>query len=112
MAEPISKFDPNGRASILSYNVPEPTSYSGRNIIALDLDDPDNWFVPEAFKVPERTPTQRLAGITATDVATLLRTGDLKTFPGIKNPTATHAGLFATHSAPNPTAPRATKQMK
>ncbi|HEY9438403.1 MAG TPA: hypothetical protein VIS29_07090 [Streptomyces sp.] len=99
MAEPISKFDPNGRASILSYNVPEPTSYSGRNIIALDLDDPDNWFVPEAFKVPERTPTQRLAGITATDVATLLRTGDLKTFPGIKNPAATHAGLFATHSA-------------
>ncbi|MGW7386562.1 hypothetical protein [Streptomyces sp. NPDC054794] len=98
MAEPISKFDPNGKASVLSYNVPEPTSYSGRNIIALDLDDPTNWFLPDAFKAPERTPAQGLSQATGADIAKLLRTGDLKTFPGIKNPAATHAGLFSTHS--------------
>ncbi|UCM88054.1 hypothetical protein [Streptomyces marincola] len=99
MAEPISKLDPNGKASVLSYNVPEPTSYSGRNIIALDVDDPANWFVPEAFKAPSRTPAQALAQVTPTDVARLLRTGDLKTFPGIKDPAATYAGLFSTQSA-------------
>ncbi|QKV90562.1 hypothetical protein HUT19_01240 [Streptomyces sp. NA02950] len=99
MAEPITKFDPSGKATILSYNVPEPTSYSGRNIIALDVDNPKEWFRDSAFKAPERTPAQALRELTATDVATMLRTGDLKTFPGIRNPAATHAGLFAPHSA-------------
>ncbi|WKX69578.1 hypothetical protein [Streptomyces sp. XD-27] len=98
MAEPISKFDPAGKATILSYNVPEPTSYSGRNIIALDLDDPTAWFIDDAFRAPDRTPTGALSA-TAVDVARQLRTGNLKMFPGIKNPAATHAGLFASHSA-------------
>lgn len=99
VAEPISKFDPNGKATILSYNVPEPTSYSGRNLIALDLDNPKAWFVDAAFKPPERTPLRHLARSTPAEVATLLRTGDLQTFPGIKNPAATHAGLFAAQSS-------------
>jgi len=42
VAEPITKFDPSGKATILSYNVPEPTSYCGRNIIALDVDNPNS----------------------------------------------------------------------
>ncbi|MEU0213081.1 hypothetical protein [Streptomyces canus] len=99
MAEPITKFDPNGKAAVLSYNVPEPTSYSGRNIIALDVSNPKEWFLDSAFKAPERTPAQTLRQLTAVDVAAMLRTGDLKTFPGIKDPAATHAGLFASHSA-------------
>ena len=37
MAEgaPMVTLDPNGRASILSYNVPEPTSYSAKGFIEL-----------------------------------------------------------------------------
>jgi hypothetical protein len=37
--EPLIKLEPGGRATILSYNVPEPTSYSGRNFIELDFGD-------------------------------------------------------------------------
>ncbi|MFE2689048.1 hypothetical protein [Streptomyces mirabilis] len=99
MSEPITKFDPSGKAVILSYNVPEPTSYTGGNIIALDVDNPKDWFLDAAFKPPERTLTHTLRQLTAADVAAMLRTGDLKTFPGIKNPAATYAGLFASHSA-------------
>lgn len=39
MGEPIIKMDSSGKASIISYNVPEPTSYSGRNIIELEFDE-------------------------------------------------------------------------
>ena len=37
-AEPMIKLEPGGTAPILSYNVPEPTSYSGRNFIELIYD--------------------------------------------------------------------------
>lgn len=39
---PLISFDPAGRAPILSYNVPEPTAYSGRSYIELDIDT--EWF--------------------------------------------------------------------
>lgn len=42
MAEPMIKLEAGGTAPVLSYNVPEPTSYSGRNFIALDFDR--GWF--------------------------------------------------------------------
>jgi hypothetical protein len=42
MAEPMIKLEAGGTAPVLSYNVPEPTSYSGRNFIALDFDR--SWF--------------------------------------------------------------------
>lgn len=42
MAEPMIKLEAGGTAPVLSYNVPEPTSYSGRNFIALDFDR--DWF--------------------------------------------------------------------
>lgn len=35
--EPMIKLEPNGSAPVISYNVPEPTSYSGRNFIDLQL---------------------------------------------------------------------------
>ncbi|CCF16873.1 hypothetical protein BLGI_4842 [Brevibacillus laterosporus GI-9] len=38
MPEPIVQFETNGKASILNYNVPEPTSYSGKNCINLTFD--------------------------------------------------------------------------
>lgn len=35
---PMIRLEPNGVAPVLSYNVPEPTSYSGRNYIDLQVD--------------------------------------------------------------------------
>ncbi len=37
--EPLVKLQPGGKASILSYDVPEPTSYTGRSLIELKFDD-------------------------------------------------------------------------
>jgi len=31
IGEPIIKLDPNGKASIISFNVPDATRYNGRN---------------------------------------------------------------------------------
>ena len=42
MAEPMIKLEAGGVAPVLSYKLPEPTSYGGRNFIALDLDS--GWF--------------------------------------------------------------------
>lgn len=53
--EPMIKLDPGGKAPILSYNVPEPTSYSGRFILELQFEDSD--FTEAARKtdpLPER----------------------------------------------------------
>lgn len=44
--EPMIKLQPNGVAPVLSYNVPEPTAYSGRNFIDLQLHD--GYFMPTA----------------------------------------------------------------
>lgn len=45
-APPLVSFDPAGKAPIVSYNVPEPTSYAGRSYIELDVDE--DWFSDEA----------------------------------------------------------------
>lgn len=52
--EPMIRLEPGGIAPILSYNVPEPTSYSGRHVIELDV--AAEWFAPEALKVPPPPP--------------------------------------------------------
>src|SRR5215213_1796430 len=41
--EPMMKLQPGGVAPVISYNVPEPTTYSGRNFI--DLAFPASYFV-------------------------------------------------------------------
>jgi len=103
MADPMLKLDPQGKAPILSYNVPEPTSYSGRNGIVLDFGDepPEKIFTDAALKPPgdARTPIDKLTAVPADSVAEALRVGDPKMFPNIKAPAATHAGLFSTHDA-------------
>ena len=43
-AEPMIRLDPKGGASILSYNVPEPTSYVRTNVIELGFEG-DNVFL-------------------------------------------------------------------
>src|SRR5688572_29102510 len=62
-SEPMIKLDPSGQAPILSYNVPEPTSYAGRNFI--DLGIPQDWFVE--VEVPKEDPTSGLSGAQLSD---------------------------------------------
>jgi hypothetical protein len=45
-ARPLAELDPNGSPIVLSYDVPEPTSYRGRQIIELDF--PTSYFVTQA----------------------------------------------------------------
>lgn len=51
--EPMIKLEPGGVAPILSYNVPESTSYSGRNYIEIEI--PLDHFDAETCKKPEKT---------------------------------------------------------
>lgn len=51
MAEPIAEMDTQGKASVISYNVPEPTSYSGSHLIELIF--PESYFNAAAKKIPE-----------------------------------------------------------
>ncbi|WP_433227532.1 hypothetical protein [Actinomadura formosensis] len=102
MADPMMQLDPQGKAPILSYNVAEPTSYTGRNGIALELPGASqDWFVEAALDEVEqgRVPIEELANVTPAQVAEALRTGDERIFPGIKNPAATHSGLFHAQNA-------------
>jgi hypothetical protein len=41
----MAKLQPGGQAAIINYNVPEPTSYSGRNIIELQF--PSSYFIQD-----------------------------------------------------------------
>jgi len=54
--EPMIKLEENGTAPVLSYNVPEPTSYTGRHVIELEL--APEWFTPKAREVPPPPPAQ------------------------------------------------------
>lgn len=94
----MMELDPEGKAPILSYNVPEPTSYSGRNGIALDLGEEDGSnvvFTEAAFVVPDRASIAQMRDVSAGRVADALRLGNEQFFPNIKAPAATHAGLFS-----------------
>lgn len=51
-AAPMIRFDPAGQAPILSYNVPDATSYHGRNLIELEF--PEDFFVPALRAKPAR----------------------------------------------------------
>jgi hypothetical protein len=92
--EPLIKLEPGGKAPILSYNVPEPTSYSGRNFIELDFlteeETAESFFKPAAFEKPSdgaRTPVEPLELRTATSsVVAALRSGfsDRRLFPNVR----------------------------
>lgn len=101
--EPIVKLEPGGRASILSYNVPEPVSYSGTNSIGLEFkdDNGDNIdiFLANAYEIPSRTPVDQMRQVTREEVMRALREGNIKVFPNIQLPLSTTAALFTTQTA-------------
>lgn len=51
MVEPIVKLDTNGKATQISYNVPETTSFQFSTSIGLKFDE--SFFKDEAFEEPE-----------------------------------------------------------
>ncbi|MBD2202366.1 hypothetical protein H6G33_12090 [Calothrix sp. FACHB-1219] len=88
-SEPMIKLEPGGRAPILSYNVPEPTSYSGRNIINLTIDR--TWFRDEpSIGQPPIGTRAPLTGVTrerlVEAIRNALQTGffDPKLFPNVR----------------------------
>lgn len=69
-ARPLAELDPNGSPVVLSYDVPEPTSYRGRQLVQLDF--PPSYFVSTPA-TPAPTPAGGAAAVTVhrgpTDVA-------------------------------------------
>jgi hypothetical protein len=102
MADPMIKLDPGGKAPILSYNVPEPTCYSGHNYIELDF--PATHFKDQ---VKQKPPTNQRATLTEFDRPRLeheikvnLETGfsDTRLFPNVRMTTSTLRFVYK----PNP----------
>jgi hypothetical protein len=98
MGEPIANLDPGGKASIVSYNVPDKTAYDGRNTIEFKLPplNPDDPEAPhEYFNTAASTPPTRQTLIDIADiearVRAALQTGvyDRRIFPNIVTPTNT-----------------------
>lgn len=78
--QPLVGLQPEGKATILSYNVPEPTMYSGRNYI--DLFFEAGTFKEEVAKAPARPdltklPFSQLVGSVRTSLATGVLDPDL-----------------------------------
>jgi len=100
--DPLIKLEEGGKAPVLSYNVPEPTSYSGRNFVELKLDEA--YFTQKARKKPAEA--ARL-DVKTMDVSTLktsvlsaMKTGfsDSRLFPNVR----VNAGTIKAFEKPNP----------
>ncbi len=86
--EPMIKLQPGGSAPIISYNVPEPTAYSGRNFI--DLAFPDSYFVPSSAststfsaKAAGGETSLRKASLAAEEGASAMKQSSLELFRSI-----------------------------
>src|SRR5262245_2817429 len=56
MSSPLIALDPHGTPAVLSYDLPEPTSYRGRHIIELDV--PEGYFLSETPNPPPQSQPQ------------------------------------------------------
>jgi hypothetical protein len=56
---PLVQLDPGGSPVILSYDIPEPTSYRGRQIIEMDF--PVEWFASQATVAPQSAQKKQTA---------------------------------------------------
>ena len=50
---PLIQLEQNATAPVLRYDIPEPTSYDGINLIQLTLEDGDSVFKPELLQAPK-----------------------------------------------------------
>jgi hypothetical protein len=80
-AEPMIKLQPSGQAAILNYNVPEPTTYNGRNIIELQY--PSSYFIQNQranalktkFSIMQSTSKISTKELTRTDIIKSMKEG-------------------------------------
>lgn len=88
--EPIVKLEADGEGTAVSYNVPEPTSYTGRNFIELIFGDEEDYFKSEVSQAPseeDRTPwVGKDTGVVKEGILDGLTSGfaDSKAFPNVR----------------------------
>ena len=89
-SEPLIKLEPGGKAPILSYNIPEPTTYSNKNFIELNYSPAADFFKPRAFDKPSESVRHSLTDKDLTTlksaVTTAMKTSfaDNKLFPNVR----------------------------
>src|SRR5688572_18037630 len=69
--EPLVKIDPQGSGAILRYDVPDTTSYSGRNYIDLNIDQ--SWFQEKPLQQPEHALRKVVPNYTLETLSKLIR---------------------------------------
>lgn len=103
--EPLIRLEPGGKAPILSYDLPEPSIYFGRNFIELDYDD--SFFTAKARKLPPsdvRPPLKNVVGLDRDTLISAIRTNmkssfaDRKLFPNVR----VSSGTLRLVESPNP----------
>ena len=70
--EPMIKLDPNPTGvPVLSYNVPEPTSYTGQNFLELDFilegETAKDYFKPDCFKSKNEAENKEISALKTQD---------------------------------------------
>jgi hypothetical protein len=103
-SEPMIKLEPGGKAPVLSYDVPDPTSYSGSNFTEIDV--PEDWFKPALKQPPSDDERTRIRALTDTGepfinaVALAMKQGfaDRRMFPNA----AAASGVLRMKESPNP----------
>src|SRR5262245_25866586 len=74
---PLIQLEPGGTAPVLRYDIPEPTSYEGKNFIALSFEE--DIFLPVASEMPSSAAFQELQqlprDVLRAEVETYIRTG-------------------------------------
>src|SRR5204862_5260639 len=97
--EPMIKLEPGGKAPILSYNVPEPTSYSGRNFIDLQIDkasfrkDANIGVSTDGISIVTAAPSIRTVGDTPRGIHTVSSTSEPMSSTGWREAPAYHLVL-------------------
>jgi hypothetical protein len=109
--DPMIRLEPGGRAPILSYNVPEPTSYSGKHLIELDLSE--DYFKVGVKKRPSEAVRAPIGSMDPSTIKSVVMSGmksgfsDSKLFPNARTTASNvrfvekpNPGLVAISSAP------------
>ncbi len=75
---PLIQLEPGGTAPVLRYDIPEPTSYEGKNFIALSFED-DDIFLPAALEMSSTAAFRELQKFSRDElrgkIASYVRTG-------------------------------------
>lgn len=87
----------DGSGPVLRSDLPDSTSYAGRNGIVLDL--PEHTFQPPSPDDPTRMPIERVQALSPEQILEALRNGDESIFPSVARPSASAGALFSAQDA-------------